>query len=225
MKRLGIALICVLLLILPLTLSIIRAQGEASGDSLGLLTPEQIEGSTVKLTSSWDYLSKEWKTILLGNPIVKEADSFFQQINPVFFILFASDYSFSLKLLLVIILWVFVLFLLYTFFKYYTSFSKIVSFGMSFLIAIMFAHVKLIEMPVNALIWFFFGEKPWWIKLIIGVIILAILMAVFMFLKKFGKQIKENRKKRKDELNSLKLEVQTKAGESVTEAFSKFQQK
>jgi hypothetical protein len=196
-----------------LMLNLINAQGEISEDS------------AIPVASSWDYLSQEWKSILLDNSIVRSVDYFFTSISPVFFVLFSEPYSMSLRLLFIVIFWFFFLIAFYRIFKYYSTFSKLISFGISFLIALIASHLKLAELPATALIWLFFGEKPWWIKLIAGIVILFVLVGIIVLIKKFGKNYKERRAKVKEELNQMKLEGQVKAGEQITDALSKFAQK
>lgn len=207
------------LIILPLFLNLLSSAENISG--LGSLNPENLEDTTVKLTSSWEYLSQEWKTILLRNSFVKGVDSFCLSISTVFFVLFSESYSFSLELLLVIFVWVYFLLVFNNIFSNFSTFSKWASFGISFALTLMFAHLKIIKMPVTAIIWFFFGEKPWWAKIMIGAIVVALLVLVFILIKKFGKDYKAKRQKVKDALNSLKLEGQVKAGEKISEVLSK----
>jgi hypothetical protein len=191
----------------------------AVSDSLGV-NASQFEDTSTKLTTSWDYLSKEWKTILLGNSVVRGIDSFFQQISVVFLVLFAMDYSMSFLLLFVILIWIYALVFLYNGFKNFSLFSKGVSFIISLGLVIAMAHMKILEVPANGLVWLFFGEKEWWVKLIIGVVVLFFLVMAFLFLKKFGKQFKEKRQKKRDEMNRMKLEQGAKVGEELTKAAS-----
>ncbi|MEK6913706.1 MAG: hypothetical protein AABW47_03490 [Nanoarchaeota archaeon] len=213
------------LLILPLFfLNGINAQDETPGMPFGL-NQEKIENADVKLTTSWEYLSKEWRTILLGNSIVQTIDAFCTKISNVFFVLFSEPYSLSFKLFFIMFFWFYFIFAFYNIFSNFSTFSKLVSFGISVLLVLMSAHLKFLEIPANALIWLFFGDKEWWIKLIWGVVVLTVLVLVFVLIKKFGKNYKEERQKVKDALNSMKLGGQVKTGEAMTDALSKFSQK
>ena len=75
-------------------------------------------------------------------------------------------------------------------------------------------------MPVNFIIGLFFGEQAWWVKVIIGIVIFAILAIIFVLIKNFGKQFAESKKKLKEEKNRLKIETGAKAGEELSKAVS-----
>jgi hypothetical protein len=222
MKKSRLFFCLIILLALPFMLNISSADeyDSAVSNTLGI-NYTQVEETTTGLTSNWEYLSKEWGTILLKNSIVQAIDSFFHKINIVFFVLFAENYSLSLKLLLMVILWVFILFFVNKIFKYYSTFSKPVSFGIAFILDLMFSHIGAISFPVDNLLWLFFGQKTWWAKLIIAIVAIAILSIMNFLVVKYGKQWKENRRKMKDLLNSKKLDSQTKAGEQISDALSK----
>jgi len=202
------------LLLFPLILNFISSQVE-SPDIFGI-TPE----SGVKLTQKWEYLGKEWKNIILGNSIIKAIDSFFQKINFVFLFLFGINYSMSLAVFLTTLLWIYFLFIWLNILSN-SLFSKWVSFVISLGLAIGAAQINLFQMPVNLIIGLFFGEKPWWVKLLIGAGILLVLVAFFVLVKKFGKQFAESRKKMKEEKNRIKLATGAKAGEELSKAVGK----
>src|SRR5512147_3196960 len=67
-----------------------------------------VEGVT--LTEGWKTWGTEFKTNLLGNPVIMAVDSFFTTISPLFSILFGTSYSLSLALLLTLGLWFYFLF-------------------------------------------------------------------------------------------------------------------
>ena len=218
-----IFIFAVSLLILPLMLNFILADDfdSAASEALGV-NYSQIEEASTNLNSwSWDYLSNEWKTMLLGNSFVKGADSFLQSINVVFFVLFGIDYSLSLKFLLVVILWFYVLFRFDNLFKDVTLFSRGVSFVISFGLMIVMAHMGIIEAPVDGIMWLFFSQKTWWMKLIIAVVIIAVLVFIAILIKKFGFRFKENRKKMKEEMERMQLERGAKVGEALSKAAAK----
>ncbi len=217
MKKLSIIFI-LSLLILSLTFNVIKSQEKITSSSI--LNPENIEEETLKLNEKWEYLGEEWKSILLEEPIIKGIDSFFQKINTVFVVLFAEPYSLSLKLFLIIALWSIFFFIFHRIFKYYTSFSKPIPLGISLTLVVIMSHLKLFEKQVNFLMTLFFGDKPLWMKLILGIIIILVLVILFALIKKFGKQIAESRRKMKEEEERLKIETGAKAGEALTKAVS-----
>jgi len=201
-------------LLLPVVLNFINAQVE-SPNIFGI-NPE----SGIKLTEKWDYLGKEWKTILMQNTIVKSIDSFLQKISLVFSILFGTPYSLSLAFFLTIFLWTYLLFVVFNILGN-TIFSKGTSIIISLGLIIGMAQLKFLQMPVNLIIGLFFGEKPWWVKLVIGGAILIILVVVFVLIKTFGKKFAENKQKMEDMKNRLKLGTGAKIGERMSSIFKK----
>jgi len=213
-KKVFFVFVLSLFLLLPLVLNLINSQAENS--TIFGISPD----SGVKLTEKWEYLGKEWKNILMGNSIIRGIDSFFQKISIVFSVLFGIEYSLSLALFLTIILWLYVFFMLTGVLGNIIS-SKWVSLLISLGFVILLAQIKSFQIPVNFLIGLFFGENPWWMKLIIGLIIFAILAVVFILIKNFGKQLAANKKKVKEEKNRLKLQTGARAGEALSKAVSK----
>jgi hypothetical protein len=173
--------------------------------------------SGVKLTEKWESLGKNWKDMLMENSVVRGIDSFFQKIDPLFSILFGVEYSLSLSLLFTILLW------MYTFFLFNgilgnSLFSKWVSLAISLGVTIGIAQLKLFQISTNFIIGIFFGEQPWWAKVIIGIGIFAILAILFVLVKNFGKQFAASRKKLKEEKDRLKLHTGGVAGDALSKA-------
>lgn len=216
-KSFAILFLC--LLVLPLFLNLAASQdtGLPSG-----LNPEQIQNTTGRISAEWDYLGKEWKNILLNNPTVKAVDSFLTKIDGVFFVLFGIHYSLSPALFITIFLWIFFLIAFFGIFKNYASFKKEISLIISFLLVITMSHIKLIELQVNFLMSLLFSNKPWWVRLIFLVVIIAFIGIILILEKTFGKQIAANRKKMKEDLNRLKTELAGKSTEEIAKALSKF---
>jgi len=190
--------------------------GGAGASGIFGITPE----SGIKLTEKWDYLGKEWKTILMQNSIVKAIDSFLQKISIIFSVLFGVNYSLSLSLFLTVFLWVCLFFLVFNILGY-TIFSKWVAVVISIGIAIGAAQIKLFQIPVNLIIGLFFGEKPWWIKLIIGAAIVILILVVIVFIKTFGKKFAESKKKAEEEKSRIKLETGGKISEQLSKIFGR----
>jgi len=182
------------------------------------LNPEQLEETVGSLSEKWEYLAREWKNILLGNSVVKAIDSFLQKINIVFVVLFAKDYSMSLALLLIIFFWVFLLFKFNRILRDFTAFPKSIAIVISLCLVIILAQFKLLEKLASFVILIVFGEKPWWLSLLIGLLILMGVVFAGVFISKFGAQIAENRRKRKEQIERIKLESGANVGESMTKA-------
>ncbi len=176
-----------------------------------------VSAEGVTLTSDWKTWGIDLKNNLLQNPVIMAIDSFFNAISPLFSILFGMPYSLSLALLLIIILWIYS-FLVINNALQMSLFSKWVSTLISLGIVILLAQFGLFSMIVNLIIQLFFGENPWYVKVILGLVIVVALVFVFLFIKQFAKQMKENKKKRKEEENRLKLETGAKVGEALSKA-------
>jgi hypothetical protein len=202
------------------TSSIINASStiaEASSNFLG-----GTSDSGVSLTSKWADIGKQWKDSLMANPFIHGVDLFFQSINFVFLALFGVSYSLSLAVFFIIILWFYFFFAFHNLLKMSSIFSKWVCLLISLGLTIILAQAGLFSMIVNSIIQLFFGEQTWWMKVIIGILILVGLVLVFAFIKKFGKQFAESKKKRKDEENRIKLETGAKVGEVLSKGISKY---
>jgi hypothetical protein len=57
----------------------------------------------------WSFLSGEWKNFLMENSAIQRFDSTMHKLNPLYIVLFARDYSLSLEILLVFMMWLFTL--------------------------------------------------------------------------------------------------------------------
>lgn len=177
-------------------------------------------GAGTNLSSKWAYLGTEWKATLMKNPFVSIADSVFKSMNFVFVILFAVDYSLSLAFSFILILWFYFFFAFKNMLKM-SLFSKWICLIISFGLTIILAQAGLFSAISTFIVQLFFGVKTWWMKLILGALIVLGLLLLFAFVKKFGKQGAEKRKKQKDEMNRIKLDMGAKVSEAMSHAFKK----
>lgn len=208
-------------LTLFLLLNSARAQNEIPLP--GGINTGQIENTTNQIGNAagqfgqpnqyWTYIGNEIQKIILGNPITVTIDNFLHMISPAFVVLFGVPYSLSVSLLFIIALWTYFLLVINNILKNYASLSKWISRAVALLMVIIMAQFKLFEKQINLVIFLLFGDKPWWLKLIFGIIIVVILMLLFIYIKKFGKQIAIKRKKMKEEENRFKLEMGAKMSE------------
>jgi len=211
-KKVGAVFIFSLLLF-PLVLNFVNSQPDQS--TIFGISPD----SGVQLTEKWQSWGQNWKTLLMQSPVINSIDSFFQKISPVFSVLFGTEYSLSLALLLTIALWVYFL-LLFNRILSNSLFSKGVALLVSLGFTVIISQIGLFSRAANFVIGIFFGEQPWWVKVIIGIVIVAILAIVFILIKNFGKQFAANRKKAKEEKDRLKLHTGAVAGEELSKAVS-----
>jgi len=212
-------LIIFLLVSVPLVLVLqsAKAQENIPGMPAGL-SPEEVEKTQEKIEGKWDYLAMEWKNIFLKNKFVSAIDSFFTQISIVFRILFGMEYSLSLTLLIVIILWFYFLINIAKILTYFSTFSSSVSFVISLALAVILAQFKVYEKIAQFFIWLIFGDKPWWLSLIITIILVVVLVLLYQLNKGFARQIAARRKAMKKEMEELKLKMGAKAGEALSKA-------
>ena len=217
MKKISVLLIICLLLAINLVSQLAKAQDDILGLPAGL-SPEEVEKTQEKVEGKWDYLAMEWKNIFLKNKFVSAIDSFFTKISIVFRILFGMEYSMSLVLLIVIILWFYFLINLSQILKYFSTFSGGTSYLMGLGLAVILAQTKLFEKIAQFFVWAIFGDKPWWFSLIITILLIAVLVVLYKLNKSFAGQMAKRRKEMKKELEEIKLKRGTKAGESLGKA-------
>jgi hypothetical protein len=148
-----------------------------------------------------DYLSERWQGFLLKNRFISFLDSFFQDLNIVFVVLFSRSYSLSVVMFFVSLLWIFTLFSLLG----YAGFLK--EDWMRWLSAlagtIVLAQTQLFNFVAEgAFKVMFYKSSTLWTFLSFFLIIVAIV--IYYFINKiFADQIKAGREKmEKEELKS-----------------------
>ncbi len=219
MKKAGILLISLLFLnLLAITLiqtNLTKAQETPPGlpPQLGQDPEELIEGVKNKTETEWQYLSKEWPKIFLKNELISAADTFFTKISIVFRILFGQPYSFSITLLAIIILWLFIVL---------KSGDIINSWGLvkgwsAYLIgaalAIILAQIQVLKMIINFLGWLVFAKKGtlWNISMILVIILIFVLLYyLFSILSKYLKEREKKKREKETETRQKALEKFTK---------------
>lgn len=202
------------------------AQLGISSDLENQLSPDKIDETTSKATQRWEYLKKEWKTVLLKNKIVSAIDSALTKINIVFKVLFNKDYELlSASFWIIILLWLFFFYIFGTIIKDFSTFSSGISFIISALLTIVCAQVNLLSMQANFLIWLasaaFGNSQPWWASMLVWTGIFIVLVIVMTVVNKFGGQMKANREKTKLLEERLKIKTGAISGEALTKAMSK----
>jgi hypothetical protein len=99
---------------------------------------EEVEGN---ITSKGEYLSQEWKKILLGNGFVSGVNDILTSISFIFVILLGQPYSFSLVFAFAIVFWVFFFFSLKKMFRIFSPFSPTVSLVVSICLTIALGQI------------------------------------------------------------------------------------
>ncbi len=172
--------------------------------------------------------TKDIKAELLANPFVIKADAFLQKGNFVSLILFGVDYSFSLFFLVALAIWIFFVLSFYSVINGYSTFSPLVSFLVSLCLGIINAQmgtIKWLSTKTSSLfLWcysLFTGGQTLVTELIVIIGFFIIVAVVITIIAKFGTQMRENRKKFKEDANRLALDLQVKTQEAFQKGLNK----
>ncbi len=210
-KRDAILSSILLLVLLVSTLSFILAQNPLDGfaQQMDNVTGrvEDTAGKVERLSREdvkWLELGTRWKETLLKNPYVAKIDSIFQKGNIVFVILFGRDYSLSLTLLFLIMLWFYFWSqfdkIIGTFSTFSSGTSIVVSLGMT----VILAQIKFFDWTSEMIFkLIFYRSGIWGIIWAIGGFLVVILVS--MVLGKFFTSLKKSVLKLKDEAYRKKL--------------------
>lgn len=167
------------LIVLPIILHFAVAQDEP-GNSAFPVTPQQGNDIIVGAQSKWDYLSKEWQTMLLKNPVVNAINSAFTKMDEVgfFVVLFGAHWSLSFTMLFTILLWVCSLLFLKRLFRKTGYFKKeycwlLALFStmiLAWLQAFYYISLSVFEFPTT-----------WQGRLVLGIVLIAAIWVLFLF--------------------------------------------
>jgi hypothetical protein len=176
-----------------------------------LTNPDNLNPDIIKdkATVKWDYLQKEWKTILLSNPVFAKIDGVFTKVSFLFVLLFGEPYSISLILLLVIILWLVFAFLIKNILKSTIDFNLFVDYAIGFGVAIIFAQIGLFRVLVNSFLTLVFAQNLWFGRLMISLVFTGVILGLFYLqnlFKKYMKEIKKASERDKEKFNRKKLD-------------------
>jgi hypothetical protein len=192
------SLIVIISLLLP---SII-----ATDDPTGGLDPETLQNDKVVKgvqqlqnfteKEKLEYLSEQWKELLLKERHIASIDSFLQKFDWAFLFLFGREYELSLVLFFAVLIWIASFIALP---KYFTFLKEPwMRYAAGFAGAVILAQLQIFNAIANFLISIYFYRYEWWWKIIAFVVLVAGLVAYYKFLKYFSNII-EARKKKKAE--------------------------
>ena len=168
----------------------------------------------------WDYLGREWKTILLKNKIVLTIDKICTKISFLFLILFAMPYEMSMILFGVMVLWLFAWAIIFDGIKYSGIVNKGSALILSVLAVIALAHIGLFEGIVVFLIRFISLPESAWARAILFFGIIFMMIFFKKFSEFFGKYLKAKREKDAKKLEDLNRTILGKLVKNLIE-FSK----
>ena len=204
-----------LLFVLPLALKLAASQ-EIPGIPSGL-SPEQIEAQMQKLQqlrnqSEWAYIGGKFGAAMLRNPIIQSIDAFCTKISIVFRVLFGMDYSLSLTLLFVIVLWLIVFIDGGNILKHYSMFSALTSYGIMLAVAVILAQVQVFKLIVNFTGTLIYAREAGWARFLIFVVVCLALLFVDWISRYFGKYLQKGKEaKEKAETLTAGKEIQARA--------------
>lgn len=194
-------------------------QIEQTADKIQTLTKEE---------NKWAYLGEEWQAMLLKNPVVGKLDEIFKKGNIVFVVLFGRNYSLSLTLIFLIVLWLYFWSqfdkIISTFSTFSSGTSMVISLGMTIILA-QFKFFDWVSQIIFRVV--FYREGVWgWIWTIGGFLALFLIMSVF---GRFFTSFKLLARKKREEWERMNekqegkmwLNILRLSGQALTEAFSK----
>ncbi len=154
----------------------------------------------------YNYLAEGWKDLLLQKPFFANLNDFFTKINPLFAIVFARDWSFSLATLFACLLWIF------TFISLTMDFSAwFKNVGYQFLFSllgtVLIAHIQIYNaLAAGAVKLVFYRQSFAWS--IASLFITIMLMVMYLYINKIiSKRLKQARELRKKKDNETRLKV------------------
>ncbi len=176
--------------------------------------PEELkEELKNKTQTKWDYLSNEWIKILKDKPLIKQIDSFFEKISILFRILFGMPYSFSITLLGIFFLWVFLALETGEIINKSGLIKGWSAYAGGFLFSILLAQLQILKIIVNFLGWLLFLEKPWYWDLSVILIIILAFVLLYFSSKTLSTYLEKRRKQKAEketESNQKKIKKFTK---------------
>lgn len=176
---------------------------------------EKITQTTKDLeTQRLDFLFSRWRAFLLKQPAIAKLDFIMSSINPVFVVLFASDYSLSINLFFVILIWAATLLVFYN----YTSaipflketWQKLL---FSTAITIMFAHLQIFNSVSVFAVNLLFKPVKWYWSVLIFFAIIMFIVVYYYVNNLLADYLMEKKKSRKEQ--------ELKEEKEETEAFVK----
>jgi hypothetical protein len=152
-----------------------------------------------------EYLQKNWAEIIAKNKFIGPIHNFFLKISTVFKVLFGQPYSFSLTLLLVIVLWIVILKEAYLLLSVASPFNKLTNIVMALAISIILAQLQMLYFISNFVVQLIIAKEAWWMRLI-AILVFVVIIFVINYGAKLGAQMVRKSKQQNEEL-TLKQKV------------------
>ncbi|MBM3206886.1 MAG: hypothetical protein FJZ43_04680 [Candidatus Staskawiczbacteria bacterium] len=193
--------------ILLFFISVASAQSNIEGQIEGAV--EGLENNVTKIKEftekdKWEFIGLQWKEFLLKNKMIAGIDAFFTKINIVFVVLFARDWSISLEMFFVFMLWVFTLISLYGYFSFFKS--NLIRWLSCFAGVIILAQVRVfyyISFGLNKIL--LYKSSLWWRSLTF-IVCTGLIVLYFMINKVISKKLEQIREKNLQLEKDLKVQ-------------------
>lgn len=193
--------------------------GQDIGKSVGDLgdtveqTQEQIDEARII------FLGQEWKELFLKNKVIFGFDKFFTDLNWFFVVIFARDYSFSLEMFFVFLMWLATALSIGSYFVFFKEdWQKLLG---AFAGAILIAHIQVFNFLAKAAakVLFYKSSTLW---SVVTFIFIVLAFFVYLYLNKyFGKMIKAAKDKKKRFWLEHRTDVLEEFNENFMEAAGK----
>lgn len=175
-----------LVIVLTSTLSFISSQNplDEFADQMENIS-DRIDHTGRKITEisrenvKWDYLGVQWQELLLKNEVISTMDRFLKKGNIVFVVLFGRDYSLSLTLFFLILIWIYFWSQLNKMLSLVSTFSSITSRLISLALTVMFAQTGFFDWISQTIFKLaFYREGGWGLVWSIGIFIAVLLISM-----------------------------------------------
>jgi len=170
----------------------------------------------------WEYLGNQWQEILLKNKYLSLLDNTFKKFNFVFFFLFGKDYSLSLALLFIVMLWLFFGVMFYKVMKDFSPFSEPVSFVISLVFTVILSHLKVysfLSSLIFKIIFFKQGVWAWTSTAIVILVYFIILIYLERIIYVVGRRFKKSKEEKEKWDEKFERQLFRKRVEGIEGAF------
>ncbi len=153
--------------------------------------------------AKYNFLSDQWKEVFLQNKFVAAMDQRLQDINILFVVFFGRNYSLSLEMFLVLLMWLFTFLSLPAYFSAAPSYLVLSKKeGLMWLAALagatLIAHLQLYNFLAGAAIKLMFYRSGGLWSFMTFIVIIVMIMIYFYFAKYIGLKIKATQKRNRD---------------------------
>ncbi len=208
---------CIFLTILFILPSVQAQIQDQDGDGIpDQLTEENIKNQTNNTLAQFQYLSQEWKKILLEKPIIAATDSFLRKIDLLFLVFFGQSYDLTFAFFLLFVLWL-IVFLKAEETLEYIGLPKLYSYLGGLGTAMILAQIGLLRIIITGLVYILYSSDSTFRKVIFFVVIFLVLVLIYVTWSVINKKMKERKKKKLEEKAERKEKKLIKITEAVEE--------